>query len=399
MKCHVWVEDTIAKNKYYCEVLIVGGAIAGEYGIFLDNSINKRSVAEMKSSSDFQKNLVMGKKLSILQTQHSKQKKKSVKIINDTTTSSSDVSSSSSSSRDISSLIGRKLESKVKDLRGLLDFHGVRISNIVKIQIEHEKRITKVEKVMDTLGSRTLNMEDGINTLLGRDHISIRQSTGRGRGAKNYHNSKNCNSRAAGSEKSDTESNVQSNQTVRRNSKRKQNDKINYDEEYENADEEDNSTNNRENKRRNESTNRNKQSKNNNQNQKSSETPTDVMDQQSESTQIKKRSTKKTAKVNQPPEEVTVTASVHESTQSNNQYHQRYTNAEFLPKVQSTPIPTIKTNLIPTLTDFDENTAQKYKAALQMNPELAEQFLNSLHETFGAAKQQSMPINSANTPQ
>jgi len=33
-----------------------------------------------------------------------------------------------------------------------------------------------------------------------------------------------------------------------------------------------------------------------------------------------------------------------------------------------------------------------------MNPELAEQFLNSLHEKFGAAKQQSMPINSANTP-
>ena len=48
---------------------------------------------------------------------------------------------------------------------------------------------------------------------------------------------------------------MQSNQTVRRNSKRKQNDKINYDEgddeEYENADEEDNSTENRENKRRN----------------------------------------------------------------------------------------------------------------------------------------------------
>ncbi len=98
--------------------------------------------------------------------------------------SSSDVSSSSSSSRDISSLIGRKLESKVKDLRGILDFHGVRISNIDKIQIEHEKRMTKVEKVMDTLDSRTLNMEDGINTLLGRDHISIRKSTGRGRVAK-----------------------------------------------------------------------------------------------------------------------------------------------------------------------------------------------------------------------
>jgi len=234
MKCHVWIEDTIAKNKHYCEFLIVGGAIADDYGIFLDNSISKRSVAEMKSASDFQKNLVMGKKLSILQTQHSKQKKKSVKIINDTTTSSSDVSSSSSSSRDISSLIGRKLESKVKDLRGILDFHGVRISNIDKIQIEHEKRMTKVEKVMDTLDSRTLNMEDGINTLLGRDHISIRQSTGRGRGAKNYRNSKNCNNRATGSEKSDTESNeqnLQSNQTERRNSKRKQNDKINYDEE------------------------------------------------------------------------------------------------------------------------------------------------------------------------
>jgi len=178
-----------------------------------------------------------------------------------------------------------------------------------------------MEDSINTLGRDINTLGRGINTLLGRDHISIRQSTGRGRGAKNNHNSKNCNNIATGSEKSDTESNMQSNQTVRRNSKRKQKDKINYDEEYENADEEDNSTDNRENKRRNESTNRNKQSKNNNQNQKSNETPTDVMDQQSESTQIiKKRSTKKTAKINQPPEEVTVTASVHESTQSNNQY-------------------------------------------------------------------------------
>jgi len=46
--------------------------------------------------------------------------------------------------------------------------------------------MTKVEKVMDTLDSRTLNMEDGKNTLLGRDHISIRQRTGRGRGEKKF---------------------------------------------------------------------------------------------------------------------------------------------------------------------------------------------------------------------
>jgi hypothetical protein len=62
MKCHVWIEDTIAKNKHYCEVLIVGGAIADDYGIFLDSSINKRSVAEMKSASDFQKKSCYGQK-------------------------------------------------------------------------------------------------------------------------------------------------------------------------------------------------------------------------------------------------------------------------------------------------------------------------------------------------
>ena len=161
------------------------------------------------------------------------------------------------SSPNISAIIGRKLESKVKDIRGRLDEHDVRISNMDKIQVEHEKRLTKAENIIVTLDSRTLNMEEGINTLLGRDHISIRQS--RGRGKKNDYSNKNSKNRATGSEKSDIKANAQSNQT----SRRKQKDKINYDErgddEFENADEEDNSTENRENKRRNEATNQNNQ--------------------------------------------------------------------------------------------------------------------------------------------